>query len=307
MPEEAISEPNLTRPAEALSRPARGGKSRIWFAVLVAFVLGVSAAGWLGWRSGADFARLLGISHRLLPSVAAPVAQPVAVATFAPARAEQDEAGLATRIATLEQRLDQIDLRAEAASGNAARAEALLVAFAVRRVVERGAPLGYLADQLKLRFGDAQPNAVATIITNSKDLVPLDQLSARLEAMGPQLTDAGQPGLWARVTRELAEVFVIRRDRPVQSNNLGQIDAARMALSEGRIDDALNAVRRLPPSNDIANWSVAARRYRDVERALDLIDTTALLEPRQSRDVTGGPAASQTVPLTTPAPGPAPR
>ena len=176
------------------------------------------------------------------------------------------------------------------ASGNAARAEALLVAFAVRRVVERGAPLDYLADQLKLRFGDAQPRAVATIIGEARDMLPLDQLAAQLETMAPQLTATGQQSLWTRVTRELSEMLVIRRDAPVLSDADARLNDARMALSQGHIDQAIADVGHLSSGNDAARWTMAARRYRDVEAALDLIDTTALLEPRQLHDAAGNPA-----------------
>ena len=61
----------------------------------------------------------------------------------------------------LEQRLARIDLQANAEEANTSHAEALLVAFAARRATERGAPLGYLEDQLKLRFGDALPVTVS--------------------------------------------------------------------------------------------------------------------------------------------------
>jgi hypothetical protein len=64
---------------------------------------------------------------------------------------------------------------------------------------------------------------------------------------------------------------------------------ARKALSDGRIDQAVADVQHLSNSADAANWSAAARRYRDVEIALDLIDTTALLEPHQLRDAGGNP------------------
>src|SRR3546814_10207214 len=59
---------------------------------------------------------------------------------------------LAARVAELEQRLSRITLQAESASGNASRAEGLLVAFAVRRALDRGLSLGYLDAQLRLRF-----------------------------------------------------------------------------------------------------------------------------------------------------------
>ena len=210
MVDEALAESISAEPV--LPRQVREPARKIWLAVLGAFVLGLGTAGWLGWLSGADFGRFIGRSigsgrwgaTASSPEVAA--SQPGFTAASQNAQnAIRDEMMLAGRVAAMEQRLDRVDLRVEAASGNATRAEALLVAFAVRRVVERGAPLGYLADQLKLRFGDAQPNAVATIIGGARDMVPLNQLSARLEALAPQLTLTGRQTLWTRVTRELAE------------------------------------------------------------------------------------------------------
>jgi hypothetical protein len=282
MPEEVLSEPRLPHPARAPGQ-------KVWLA-LVAVLLVLGAAGWVGWLSGADLGQLFGLRHgavRIGPEPAArqPGAPPAA--TVAASNTAQDELVLAGRVAAMEQRLDRLDLRVESASGNAVRAEALLVAFAVRRVVERGAPLGYLADQLKLRFGDAQPHAVATIISGSRDLVPLGELAARLEAMAPQLTASSQQTLWRRVTRELSDLFVVRRDRPALSDADVRFNDARKALSEGRIDEAIADIEHLSNGADAASWSAAARRYRDVERALDLIDTTALLEPRRLRDASG--------------------
>ena len=69
------------------------------------------------------------------------------------------ERALAVRVADLEDRLSRINVQAQAASGNAARAEGLLIAFAARRALDRGSPLGYIDPQLRLRFGDAQPKA----------------------------------------------------------------------------------------------------------------------------------------------------
>jgi hypothetical protein len=289
MADEALPEPGWSEARTPPALPAPGQK--VWLAAVVAFALGVGAAGWLGWICGADFGRFFGLSHGVaIPAtdMGARQAETRAPPALAP-NATQDEIALAGRVAAMESRLDRLDLRVEAASGNAARAEALLVAFAVRRVVERGAPLGYLADQLKLRFGDAQPNAVATIIAGNRDLVPLDQLAARLEALAPQLTATGQQTLWSRVTRELSELFVVRRDHPAVADADVRFNDARKALSDGRIDDAVADVQHLSTGADATTWIASARRYRDVESALDLIDTTALLEPHQLRDAGGNP------------------
>lgn len=280
MADDAFPEPGLPRPLPA---PARN----IWLAAVVAFILGLGVASWVGWQSGADFGYVLGLSHGASAHVDQ---QPVAArAPAMPQSPMPDEVALAGRVAAMEQRLDRVDYRVEAASGNAARAEALLVAFAVRRAIERGAPLGYLADQLKLRFGDAQPNAVATIIAGAKDPMPMAQLAARLEALAPQLTETGQPTLWRRVTRELSDLFVVRRDRPALSDANTRFDDARKALGEGRIDDAVADVQHLSTGADAAGWNAAALRYRDIQRALDLIDTTALLEPNRLHDGGGNP------------------
>ncbi|MEM6828827.1 MAG: hypothetical protein AAF553_12850, partial [Pseudomonadota bacterium] len=104
-------------------------------------------------------------------------------------RVAEQQGGLDQRLAAAEQRLTRLDIQAQSAAGNAARAEALLIAFATRRLIERGDELGYLADQLRLRFGDERPNAVNTIITFSRSDPPirLDGLLARLDGLGPQL------------------------------------------------------------------------------------------------------------------------
>ncbi len=94
-----------------------------------------------------------------------------------------------------EQRIDQLSLQTQAASGNAARAESLLIAFAARRAIERGEPLGYLADQLRLRFEDARPNSVRTIIAAAESPLTLDELIARLDGLAPTLAnDAPREG-----------------------------------------------------------------------------------------------------------------
>jgi hypothetical protein len=88
-----------------------------------------------------------------------------------------------------------------------ARAESLLIAFATRRAVERGAELGYLSDQLRLRFGDQWPNAVSTIIEFSRNPVRLDGLVARLEGLGPQLRESSEGPSWAAFQREMPHVL----------------------------------------------------------------------------------------------------
>ena len=67
--------------------------------------------------------------------------------------------------ARAEQRLSRIDLQATAASGNAARAEGLLIAFAARRMIDKGEPLGFLEERgsrtVLTRRGKLMADAVA--------------------------------------------------------------------------------------------------------------------------------------------------
>ena len=143
-------------------------------AAFAAFIAGGALVGWVMWynlqpgRPGAPRADVVAEagagtgSAAQTPLTAKPT--PMAAAEKAVERVAEQQGGLDQRLAAAEQRLTQLDLQAQAAAGNAARAESLLIAFATRRAVERGAELGYLSDQLRLRFGDQWPNAVSTII-----------------------------------------------------------------------------------------------------------------------------------------------
>ena len=289
--------------------PSRGGGRGIVIAVLAAFMLGAGGVGYLAW------AGLLPLKHaapdRLLVdggSVKAPAAAPAPLAS-APAAdeaaqpAEVRQEALEARIAGMEQRLAQIDLRTEAASGNSARSEGLLVAFAARRALDRGAPLGLLEDQLRLRFADAQPNAVNTVITAAKKPVTLDSLVARLESLAPSLsaTPAAQLGTWDKVRHELSNLFVIRHDSAPSPAPANRLDRARLSLEAGRIEEAVAEVQKLPGAGDAESWIADARSYAASRAALDLIETTALLDTRSLRDATGN-RVEQVSPAATPAP-----
>ena len=272
-------------------------RRRRWRALMVmaglGFVLGSGGVVALGWG--------LGLVPGRLAVAPAPLAAPAPVPA---ASAPGPQGAVEWRVSALEQRLARLDLESAAAEGNAARAEALLVAFAARRVVERGATLGYLEDQLKLRFGGAQPEAVATIIATARQPVTLDRLAAQLDAMAPRLANApSDESVWTRLQRELANLFVLRREAGTPAPDPAfRLDHARMCLREGRVEDAIADVERMPGSAAAAQgWIAGARRYIAVERALDLIETTAVLEPRTLRDNSGNRVV-QPSPLALPPP-----
>jgi hypothetical protein len=204
------------------------------------------------------------------------------------AQVAQQQGGIDQRVAAMEQRLTRLDLQAQAAEGNASRAEGLLIAFAARRALERGAPLGYLQDQLKLRFGDAQPNAVQAVIDAAAQPVTLDQLLVRLRGMQPTLTGKPQhEGALAWISREVSQLFVVRHANEPSPAAVDRIERARLFLQTGRADLAAAEIRRLNNAAPARQWIADAERYAAAERALDMIETAAIAEPRELRDGAG--------------------
>ncbi|QUT08040.1 hypothetical protein KFK14_01445 [Sphingobium phenoxybenzoativorans] len=241
------------------------------------------------------------VSRLWTPQVAAPEHVPVLgvaqrSATLAAARpmdaTSQDL--LDVRIRELEDRLTRITVEAQAASGNAARAEGLLVAVAARRSLDSGAPLGYVEGQLRLRFGQAQPRAVATIINAAREPVTLADLEAELDAIGPHLT--GNPpdaSWWTTFKNEARQMVIIRKSSTPSPLPDRAYRRAQRLLESGRVDAALVEVERLPAHDVADRWLQMARRYREARRALDLIETAAILEPRQIRTGDGAAVAQQ--------------
>ena len=285
--------------ARAPSRKPGGIHRGLWIAA-GSFVLGavlIALLWWQGFGTG-DLVRVVREEPVELaaaepvpsPTADAVEADPVA-ARRAAARVEQvveQQGGLDSRVAAMEQRLARIDLQLEAATGNAARAEGLLIAFAARRAIERGTPLGYLGDQLRLRFGDARPNAVQTVIDVSRDPVTLDQLIARLDGLAPQLVNNEPQGdVMGWLGRELSGLFVVRREDQPSPQPSRRIDRARLFLESGRPEAAVAEVRNLPNADEAAGWVEDAERYARAQRALELLETTAILETRGLRDGAG--------------------
>jgi len=282
---------------------ASGSLKPILAVAVAAFLFGALAVGYFAWNAGFDF----GMGD---PDVAEPAAQPApeplplqsptptpsasvaaseAAAKERVAQVAEQQGGIDQRLAAAEQRLARLDLQAQAAAGNTARAEGLLIAFAARRSLDRGAELGYLADQLRLRFGDAQPNSVNTIVEFSRNPITLDVLVARLEGLAPELTDATGEPLFERLGHELSQLFVIRRESTPSPRPERRIARARFFLESGRVDKAIEEVRNLPGAEQARRWIADAERYVAAQRALDLIETSAVLEPRRLRDGAGNP------------------
>ncbi|NBC37468.1 hypothetical protein GTZ99_13010 [Novosphingobium sp. FSY-8] len=260
--------------------------------------LGAILGGCLGlayWNGG-----VLWLRGHLPAPTPAPVAAPVGDGAMA------RQAGLETRLATLEAKLTQITMTAATAADNAGRAESLLIAFATRRQIDRGAPLGYLEAQLKHRFGDTQGVAVSTLINAAHQPITRDRLIARLDALGPGLIDQGAAeSTWSKIRRDLSGMFVLRKDvgGPAPDPRI-RLAHARQCLQEGRVDDAIADIRLMPGAKAAEQWIADAHRYGEIQHALDIIETTALLTPAEqaeaARVAQPAPAPAAAVVSTTP-------
>lgn len=278
-------------------RRPRSTLKPLLLAVVASFLLGAAAVGYFAWRGYLGF----GPAPERQPdrpfpapqaATAAPSPLPIPAQTSQAAAVErvaETQGGIDQRLAAAEQRLARLDLQAQAASGNAARAEGLLIAFAARRAIERGSELGYLGDQLRLRFGDVLPNSVATVIEFARRPVTLDMLLARLDGLGTQLARSAREPLLTRLGDELSSLFVIRRETTPSPQPSRRLERARLFLESGRVDKAIAEVERLPGAEAAASWLADARRYQRVRDALDLIETAAVREPRRLRDGAGQP------------------
>jgi hypothetical protein len=255
----------------------RNGMS--WSArLLVGFVLLLAGAGAAVWGLAhyQPAARFLGIAQ---PTPHAPPLPPHPLIAAPPqAPPPPTPAAIGQELAQLQQHIDQLENATRQAQGSAGRADALVVAFAARRAIDRGVALGYLEPLLIDRFGAQHQAAVATIVTDGRQPVRLNDLVAEYEALGRQLRRGGsQESWWSNFRRELGSLIQIHRADGPPVNADARYERALQRLSAGDVDQALAETMRLPGAADASDWVAKARRYIAVHRALDEIETAALL------------------------------
>lgn len=214
------------------------------------------------------------------PLAAAPAPQPVIIAqpvSTDPASLSARQEMLAAQLAVLEQRTSVVTVQAASAYGNATRAEALLVAFASRRQIDRGLGLGYLEQQLKDRFGATQPGEVATIIKSARSPVTTEDLRLGLDQIGTQLAmgpaNDGWGGAFLRMLGSLVVIHPRNVPSPVPGERLARV---RRFLMQGQVEAALEEVARLPGASQATGWIAGARQYVEVRKALDALESAAL-------------------------------
>ena len=148
---------------------------------LVLLLVGAAAATWAlaRYQPAAKFLGVVQPSQQADPQ-AALTPKPVVMNPQLPQQAADtpNDPEDAAKISTLEQRVARVEQATQRTESFAGRADALVVAFAARRAIDRGVALGYLEPLLIDRFGAQHQAAVATVITASHQPVRLNDLTS---------------------------------------------------------------------------------------------------------------------------------
>ena len=165
-------------------------------------------------------------------------------------------------------------------SPEVARADGLLLIYAVRGAIDKGAPLGALAEQLRLRFGATQPQSVAAILSAGQAPVTVDTLKTELRGLAPVLlTGNRDDSTWATVKRELSELFVLRKENGPSLAPNERLIRAEALVDAGKLDLAVEEVAALPGASIAQSWMTRAKRFSDARKALDRLEQVAILQP----------------------------
>lgn len=188
------------------------------------------------------------------------------------------------RLDQLEARLDRVEAASVRAEGSAGRADNLVVAFAARRAIDRGVALGYLERLLVQRFGARHPQAVAMIVTGARNPVRLDDLRQSYDTLGPTLR-TGRPDAdwWTGFKQELGGLVRVRNARTPSADPSARYERAARLIDSGDVDRALAETMRMPGATNAQGWIGQARRYVAIHRALDEIESSALMPSPAAR------------------------
>lgn len=225
-----------------------------------------------------------GSNPAVAPSPVAQVPQPIPTPVALPPGTDlvslsAREQALAGRLDQLEAKLTGVEGSARTASGYATQAERLMIAFAVRRSIERGLPLGPLEARLRQRFGETHGEAVATIIQSARTPVTLEDLRAALEAIAPRLSNAPNDSLWMLIRRGIGDLVVVRQAASPSPRPADRMKRARRTLDEGQVEAALAEVAHMPGIANAASWVAAAKQYIAARTALRDVEAAAMEAP----------------------------
>ena len=257
------------------TRTGMGWGARLSVA-LVLILVGAAAAVW-GLARYQQAARFLGVTPAT-PQAVVQTSNSQARIAAPPTPMEAPASAGEARISALEGRLAHVENATERAEGSAGRADALVVAFAARRAIDRGVALGYLENLLAARFGAQHQAAVATVITASHQPVRLNDLISEYETLAPDLRRGGpQDSWWTNLKREMGSLVEVHRSTRPALNAEARYNRALQRLSSGDVDQALAETMRLPGAARAGDWTTKARRDVAAHRALDESESAALL------------------------------
>ena len=137
--------------------------------------------------------------------------------------------------------------------------------------------LGYLEPLLVDRFGGQHEQAVATIITASRQPVRLNDLISEYDDSAPAPSRRAQDSWWTSLRRDSARSSRSTAPTSRRSTPTPASQRAQRRLSAGEVEQALTETMRLPGAAGAADWVTKARRYILAHRALDEIESAALL------------------------------
>ena len=258
--------PSPPQPARQLTLTATAGIA------LATFIVGLLIASLVVWR-------MVPAQPAPQPEAAAPATKVIVAPPVAsdPASLSARQQMLAAELAALEQRTAAVTGEAANSYGNATRAEGMMIAFAARRAIDRGSPLGYIEQQLRDRFGAMRPNEVAAIIDAGRHPITVEDLRLGLDQIGSQLAlgpaGDGWGGSFVRMLGSLVVIHPRNAPSPVPGERLARI---RRFLALGQVEAAVEEVKRLPGAAQSKAWLDGAQRYIATRQALDTLEAAAL-------------------------------
>lgn len=295
--------PEITLGPVADSRLQRRSNGRGLGVVLGGLVLVMLACGaWFGWHTGWLRTALHPVeTHADAVPSATPSATTAAIVAQGNLIATNAALAEATaKLTALQQRLAELETQTLAASDQATRAEALLIAAAARRAVERGQPLGTLETALRTRFGASQLAAVNQIVAAAQNPVTIGGLTEEFALLEPHLmAGPASESTWDWLSRQVGSMFVIRHDDTPSPAPESRMARARAALAGQRIDLAIAEVERMPGKEAATIWLIHAREWQNTQHALDQIETAALTIPVAAPVVAKPAAAAPAAPAAT--------
>lgn len=192
---------------------------------------------------------------------------------------------IATDLAALTGRIDSSAAATAAALASATatadRAQALLVAGAVRRQLTEGTRLGALEPALRRSFGPRAAPAVEAVANLGAAPVTLAGLRSGLDQLRPSLGAAATavPQSWWDGFRDSLAGIVVR-PTPSGTGTPARIDRATAALAAANVAAAEAEIAALPAAqrSKAQAWLTAADRYQAGWRGMATLETM-LLDP----------------------------